>query len=325
MPAPFTVVAADFLEETSVEGPVLNDIAKIVLARAMDESALGPYLADTDAFLLFHDIPHLGAATFQRAPKCKCVVRAGVGYNNVDLKAASEHGVIVCNVPDYGTEEVADHAIMFLLAVARRLVPSRRDPHGRLGLQDGGSAALDCSDRAFGVVGCGRIGTATALRAKALGLDVVFFDPFQPSGLDKALGIRRAYSLLELLGQSHFVSLHCYLDDSTHRLIDAQALAAMRPGAILINTARGPVVAEEDLLDALDSGHLSGAALDVIETGRSSRPPQPPEGDPHRALGVLQRGRGFHRIADQGGPGGPAHLHGQPPRNRSRFDGQKGR
>src|SRR5208282_1439764 len=125
MPAPgrHTVLVADFLDESAVESPVLDDIATLVLCRATCEEELAGHLPGADAIMLFHDIPRLGEASFARAPRCKCVVRAGVGYNNVDLAAASRHGVVVCNVPDYGTEEVADHAIMFLLALARRLMP----------------------------------------------------------------------------------------------------------------------------------------------------------------------------------------------------------
>ena len=118
----------------------------------------------------------------------------------------------------------------------------------------------------FGVIGCGRIGTAAAIRAKALGLDVVFYDPYLRQGMDKALGIRRVHRLEELLEQSHFVSLHCYLDATTRHLIDKQTIARMRPGAVLVNTARGPLVDERALLDALDSGHIAGAGLDVVET-----------------------------------------------------------
>jgi phosphoglycerate dehydrogenase-like enzyme len=103
------------------------------------------------------------------------------------------------------------------------------------------------------------------MRAKALGLDVVFYDPLLRQGMDKALGIRRVYALEELLEQSHFVSLHCYLDKTTRHIINAQTIAHMRPGAILINTARGPCIDETALLDALDSGQISAAGLDVVE------------------------------------------------------------
>jgi phosphoglycerate dehydrogenase-like enzyme len=265
MPAPFTVVVTDFLEDPEVEAPILQDVARLVLARATDEESLAPFAPEADAFLLFHDISRLGEATFARAPKCKGVVRAGVGYNNVDLDAATRRGIVVCNVPDYGTEEVADHAIMFLLAVARRLVPC----HNAIRAGTWHYAAAEGTPRlrgkTLGIVGCGRIGSATALRAKALGLDVVFHDPLVRHGTDKALGIRRAHALDDLLAESHFVSLHCWLDPTTRHLINARTLARMRPGAVLINTARGPVVDQAALIEALDSGHLAGAALDVVE------------------------------------------------------------
>jgi C-terminal binding protein len=265
MPTEYSVVIADFLDEATIEAPILGDIARITLAAAHDESELAEYLDGADALILFHDIALVGEATFSRATRCKCIVRAGVGYNNVDRAAAAKHGVIVCNVPDYGTEEVADHAILLLLALARKLLAS--DAAIRAGGWDYGTAigTPRLRGKTLGLVGCGRIGTATALRARAFGLDVVFFDPLVPQGTDKALGIRRVHRLEELLEQSHFVSLHCYLDHSTHHLIDSRALARMRPGAFLINTARGPIVDQQALLQALDSGHLAGAGLDVVE------------------------------------------------------------
>jgi C-terminal binding protein len=170
----FTVLIADFLDETSIESAILDDIAQIITARAKDEMELAEYLPRADAILLFHDISIVGEPSFSLAPRCRCVVRAGVGYNNVDVEAATRHGVIVCNVPDYGTEEVADHAIMFLLAIVRRLMPSHEAI--RVGTWDYRTAvgAPRLRGKTFGVVGCGRIGTATAMRAKALGLDVVF-------------------------------------------------------------------------------------------------------------------------------------------------------
>jgi C-terminal binding protein len=262
----FTVLIADFLDETSIESAILADIARIVMARAKVEAELVDYLPQADAIMLFHDISIVGEPSFSRAPRCRGVVRAGVGYNNVDVDAATRHGVVVCNVPDYGTEEVADHAIMFLLAIVRRLVVSHQEIRG--GTWDHRSAvgAPRLRGKTFGVVGCGRIGTAAAVRAKALGLDVVFYDPYLRQGMDKALGIRRVYELDDLLEQSHFVSLHCYLDAANRHLIGARALARMRPGAVLINTARGPLVDESALLDGLDSGQIAAAGLDVVET-----------------------------------------------------------
>ncbi len=261
----FTVLIADFLDETSIESAVLGDLAELVMAHATEESQLEKFLPQADAIMLFHDLSILSELSFSRAPRCRGVVRAGVGFNNVDVESASRHGVVVCNVPDYGTEEVADHAIMFLLALARRLVISHLAI--RAGNWDYRTAlgAPRLRGKTFGVVGCGRIGTAAALRAKALGLDVVFYDPYLRQGMDKALGIRRAYALEDLLEQSHFVSLHCYLDANSMHLMSARTIARMKPGAILINTARGPIIDESALLDALDTGHLAAAGLDVIE------------------------------------------------------------
>jgi len=265
MPERFTVLIADFLDETSIETAVLGDIAQIVMARATDEAELSDYLPRAEAIVLYHAISNVGESSFARAPRCRCVVRAGVGYDNVDVEAATRHGVVVCNVPDYGTEEVADHAIMFLLALARRLVSSHQAIRGGNWDYTTALGAPRLRGKTFGVVGCGRIGTAAALRAKALGLDVVFYDPYVRQGMDKALGIRRVHRLDDLLEQSHFVSLHCYLDATTFHLMSTQTIARMRPGAILINTARGPIVDESALLAALDSGHLASAGLDVVE------------------------------------------------------------
>src|SRR4051812_1209575 len=116
------VLIADFLRDASIEGKVLDGVADVVVADAHHEDDLAPHLAEAEAIILFHEIERMGDSTFARAPRCRAVVRAGVGYNNVDLAAAGRHGIAVCNVPDYGTEEVADHSMMLLLAVARHLV-----------------------------------------------------------------------------------------------------------------------------------------------------------------------------------------------------------
>jgi phosphoglycerate dehydrogenase-like enzyme len=260
-----TVLVADFLDHADVELPVLGEHARIILAQAWHEDELERYLPETDVILLFHDIARISDATFAKADRLKAVVRAGVGYNNVDIQAAGKRGIVTCNVPDYGTEEVADHSIMLALAIARQLGPSDRSIRDGVWDYKVAGATPRLRGKTFGIVGCGRIGTATALRAKAFGLDVVFFDPYQPDGLDKALGIRRAWSMDELLPQCHFLSLHCYLSAETHHLIDKRALAALRRGAYLINTARGPVVHQDALVEALQSGHLAGAGIDVFE------------------------------------------------------------
>src|SRR5262249_34338351 len=152
----------------------------------------------------------------------KAVIRCGVGFDNVDIQAAGRRGIVVCNVPDYGTEEVADHALLMLLAIARRLLPA--DPAIRQGKWDirtvFGMPRL--RGRTLGIIGLGRIGTATAVRAKAFGLRVVFYDPYLPDGVDKALGIERVYRIEELLPQCHFVSLHCPLTHETRHVLNRE-------------------------------------------------------------------------------------------------------
>ncbi len=298
-----------------------------MIGGATDETELSALLPQADAIMVFHDISRLGEASFAQAPRCRGVVRAGVGYNNIDVEAATRHGVVVCNVPDYGTEEVADHAIMFLLALVRRLIACHLTVQSGTWHYETALGAPRLRGKTLGLVGCGRIGTATALRAKALGLDVAFFDPFLRQGMDKALGIRRVYQLEELLEQSHFVSLHCYLDETTHHLLNARTLARMRPGAFLINTARGPIVDQNALLLALDAGHIAGAAARRRRARTARRPanqsaPAHPADAPH---GVLHCRR-LRRAQNQDGrgsqansPGSAASKRGQRSSKRSRL------
>ena len=265
MPPQFRVLIADFLDEASVETPILGDLAELIVAHAHTEDEFAEFIPSADAMILYHDVTRVSAKTFDRADRLLGVVRAGVGYNNVDLEAAAGRGILVCNVPDYGTEEVADHAMMLLLAIARQLRPGDESIRGGSWDYRKVLEMPRLRGKTLGIVGCGRIGTAMAQRAKAFGLDVVFYDPHVVPGYDKALGIRRADTLDDLLRQSQFVSLHCYLDEAAHHLINARALALMPRGSVLVNTARGGVVDGDALVAALDSGHLLGAGIDVVE------------------------------------------------------------
>jgi phosphoglycerate dehydrogenase-like enzyme len=264
MPSRPLVVVTDAVAESGAETGVLADLADLKVLQTDDERVVADGAADADVLLVFHTIK-LGERTLARLGRCKGVVRCGVGYDNVDIHAAGARGIVVCNVPDYGAEEVADHALMLLLAAARRLLPAHQAL--RAGTWDTtlvfGAPRL--RGRTLGLVGCGRIGTALALRAKALGLRVVAYDPYRPDGLDKALGIERVYSLEELLPQAHFLSLHCPLTRETRHILNARTLALLPEGAYVVNTARGPCVDLEALADALDGGRVAAAGLDVFE------------------------------------------------------------
>jgi C-terminal binding protein len=260
----FQVVVTDTLAETGPETKILDDIADMRLLMTFDEADVARDAQDADVLLVYHTIK-LTERSIAKLTKCRGIVRCGVGYDNVDLQAAGRHGIVVCNVPDYGTEEVADHALMVLLASARRLIPAAAsvkaggwDPTVAFGTPR-------LRGRTLGIVGCGRIGTAMALRAQTLGMRVVIHDPYQPDGIEKALGVERCHRLEELLPRAEFLSLHCPLTAETHHLLNERTLALLPRGAYVINTARGPCIAPAALLQALDSGQVAFAALDVVE------------------------------------------------------------
>ena len=217
-----------------------------------------------DGIVSVIDLP---AEVRARLTKCRILVTPSVGFNLIDLKAWAELDIPVCNVPDYGTMEVADHAIALMLTLMKGIefhtVQLRANPRttGRPALNPYGRRLSVCT---FGVVGIGRIGTAAALRAKAFGMDVAFFDPYVSNGVDLALGIRRVESLNELMSQCDVVSVHAPLSDDTQNLIGSEAFAAAKPGVIIVNTARGPIIDLDALYEAMRSGVVKAAGLDVL-------------------------------------------------------------
>ena len=199
----------------------------------------------------------------RRLPKLKVVARSGIGYDNVDVAACAAHGVAACNTPDAPTVSTAEHALALMLAVAKRLKGSEArlaagtaGGPGRLT----GPGALELDGRVLGLVGCGRIGSRLGHYAEALGMDVLVCDPY----LETA-PIGELVEIDQLWAKADVVSLHAPATPETRRIINAASLAAMRPGVIIINCARGALVDQEALLAALDSGHVAGAGLDVTE------------------------------------------------------------
>jgi D-3-phosphoglycerate dehydrogenase/C-terminal binding protein len=276
MPKLPRVVIADFVNDAlEPEHRVLDGIASIAAAGALSEADLFGQIEDAAALMLFHCLS-ITRTTIDRLGACKLIVRCGVGFDNVDHAYARTRGIAVANVPDYGTEEVADSAIGMLLALTRGIAFFNnyyRKP-GQEWLYTVAGPLYRLRGRTLGIVGLGRIGAATALRAKALGMNVCFYDPYLRDGVDKALGVRRAGSLDELLRQSHVLSLHCPLTDETRQMIDGAAIAQLPRGAFLVNTARGAVVDTSAIPPAIASGQLAGAAIDVL-------PCEPPsDGDP---------------------------------------------
>lgn len=198
---------------------------------------------------------------------CRLILRPYVGYNDINVPEATERGILVCNVPDAYSEEVAMQAIAFLMGANRHLFAFDRETReGRWREQMGREPLIIHNSRAqtVGVIGFGRIGRIAGTRAKALGFRVIANDPYVDERVGAELGIPLV-SLDEVLETSDYVLIHAFLWGETTHIIDARRLAQMKQGAWLINTARGPIVDEAALIDALRSGHLAGAGLDVME------------------------------------------------------------
>ncbi|HKY95973.1 MAG TPA: C-terminal binding protein [Kiloniellales bacterium] len=242
-------------------------------ARALDELP-AETLQDCDGVLSWHYIAWPKAA-IERLGRCRAIMRSGVGFDHIDIEAAGARGIAVLNTPDYGTGEVADHAMALLLALRRGIASHhdrlRADP---LSTWSGWQPPLIKRLRgaALGIVGLGRIGTAFALRARSFGFRILAYDPYIPRGQEIALGVERRDSLEALLAESEIVSLHCPANAETRGMMNGQRFGAMQEGALLINTARGAIVDLDACHRALKSGRLGGAGLDVL-------PSEPPPAD----------------------------------------------
>ncbi|MSP00340.1 MAG: C-terminal binding protein [Acetobacteraceae bacterium] len=202
-----------------------------------------------------------------RFPKLRFVCRMGVGYDGIDRVACSRRQIVVLNVPDYGTTEVADHAMSLALALRRglflHLEAQRDDPPAPWRYID--DALVKRSGvQTFGIVGMGRIATAVALRAKAFNFRVMFYDPHLPNGVELGLGILRARTLEGLLSQTDTLSIHAPLTAETRFMLGMKELSQLPKGAVVVNTSRGPIVDIDALAVLLKNGHLAGVGIDVV-------------------------------------------------------------
>lgn len=237
---------------------------------------------DADAVMLWHRM-HLDAEAISLLENCKVIVRMGTGYDNIDMEAATEKGIPVCNVPDYGTDDVADHALAMIMAFHRGLVGYNE--HVRNGGWSWAAQGLQRTNcTRVGIVGLGRIGTNLALKLKALGFVVAFYDPYVPNGIEKALGIRRFPSVYALAQDSDYMSIHCNLTDETRGMINADVFSKVNPlpsfpmaaeGTgikLVVNTARGEIVDLDALHDAMKDLMVVAAGLDVLPKEPSEHP-----------------------------------------------------
>lgn len=245
---------------------------RIALSDGVDE--LVEHARGADGILMQYAT--LTPEVLDRLEGVRAIGRYGVGVDTIDVDAATARGIAICNVPDYGSEAVSDHAIALTLAAARGIARLDRSVRAGSFEIEAVKPLHEISGRTFGVLGAGRIGRATARKARGLGFRTIGYDPLLDDGAEVD-GIHIA-SLATVLAESDVLSLHLPLTDSTRHIVDAEALARIKPGALLVNTSRGGIVDTLALVAALRSGRLGGAALDVFEV----EPLSP--GDPLLAL-----------------------------------------
>jgi C-terminal binding protein len=254
------------IPDDALEREIFGPEVRIIRREAKSLAALNPAdCAETDGLMIMRYA--VTPEELDRFPRLRAIVRMGVGYDKIARPAAAARNILVCNVPDYGTTEVADHAMALALSLRRGVIlyherqrqsppapwrPVKSELIRRLGVQT------------FGIIGLGRIGTAVALRARAFGFRVIFYDPYLPNGVELALGISRAPSLEDLLRQTDTLSIHTPLTPETHGLLGHAQLTLLPMGAVVINTARGPIIDLDALLAFLRDGHIAAAGLDVL-------------------------------------------------------------
>jgi D-3-phosphoglycerate dehydrogenase / 2-oxoglutarate reductase len=217
-----------------------------------------------DADVVLTQYAPLTARVIDALDRCRGIVRYGVGVDTVDIPAATRRGIWVCNVPDYGVDEVSDHAVTLLLALARKLIPMAEAVQaGRWDVNEF-KPIRRLRGRTLGLIGLGRIGSAVARKARPFGLRVIAADPYRPAEYFAERHVE-AVGLDDLLAAGDYVSVHAPLTEETHHLIGERELGLMKPTAFLINTARGGVVDGRAVAGALREGRIAGAGLDVVE------------------------------------------------------------
>ncbi|KAG1930450.1 C-terminal-binding protein [Pimephales promelas] len=258
--------------DCTVEMPILKDLATVAFCDAQTTQEIHEkVLNEAVGALMYHSIT-LTREDLEKFKALRIIIRIGSGYDNIDIKAAGEMGIAVCNIPSAAVEETADSTLCHVLNLYRRntwLYQALREGtrvQSVEQIREVASGAARIRGETLGLIGFGRSGQAVAVRAKVFGFNVIFYDPYLQDGLERSLGVQRVYTLQDLLYQSDCVSLHCNLNEHNHHLINDFTIKQMRQGAFLVNTARGGLVDEKALSQALKEGRIRGAALDVHET-----------------------------------------------------------
>lgn len=246
-----------------IEHDTLGEQYNIIVGQAQHANDISDDIwKQSHGILAFHLMDY-NSELLSKLENCQIIVRLGVGYDNIDLAEANQRNIAVCNVPDYGTEEVADHALGLLLSLVRS-IPSYQQAIKNKNWNRNDNITFRLSGKTFGIIGLGRIGTAVAIRCKAFGMNVVFYDPYLDDGYDKALGITRADTLEDFLTQCDIISIHTPSTDETRGMVGSDFLGKVKDGCVLINTARGDIINLNELYKSMKSGKVRACGLDVL-------------------------------------------------------------
>ena len=256
------ILVADDVSNRAVEILQEDKSWNVVYLPGKKGASVADEIVDADA-LVVRSATKVKADLLARAKRLRVIGRAGVGVDNVDLEAATKRGIVVMNTPGGSSTSVAEQTIGFLISLARRI------PQADASMKKGAwekkkLTGIELRGKTLGLIGLGRIGSEVARLARAFEMEVIAYDPYVPSRLAQEQGVKLV-KFEELLAASDFISLHTAATPETHHLLNAQTLAKTKPGVRIVNCARGELIKEDDLLQALESGHVAGAALDVFE------------------------------------------------------------
>ena len=303
---------------------LLEKHAEVVRPKDHSRKAYLEALKDVDGMVARK--VHVGAEEMNQAPRMKIIARHGVGLDSVDLDEATRRGILVTNTPGANRESVAELAITFMLSLARRVPQAQKAmanmPRGDIGifsalLKQYNLTGVDLEGKPLGIIGTGRIGSSVARKCiAAFDMKVQGYDPYVSADMMKSFGVQKIERLEEMLPKIDFLTVHCPLNQETKGMVGKRELAQMKKGAYVINTARGGIVNEKALLEALNSGHIAAAALDVWEI----EPPDPKDpllnhpqllGTPHYA-GTTEES--LYRVGIEAVEEALRFLRGEPPK-----------
>ncbi len=275
----FKVVITDFdYGDNAIERAILEPIgAEVVALQAKTEADLLDHARDCDAIM--NQYARVGAATVAAMLRCKVIARYGVGVDIVDVEAATQKGILVTNVRDYCTEEVADHAIALWMSLARKLPQYDRATHQGIWRWQSGQPVHRLRGRTMGIVSFGKIGQAIAERARAFGVDIIVYDPYLSVEQVASQGAEKV-DKAALLARSDYIMMQVPMTPETRHFLGPAEFAMVKPGAIIINTGRGPTIDNKALHAALMSGRVAAAGLDDPEEEPAKRAQWNPADNP---------------------------------------------